>query len=229
MAHHPVSETRAALIRAALAIIGRDGVEAATTRAIAAEAGLALASFHYAFRSRDELMAELIRTAVDEEDNAISPGYADESFDPATAPTAYQHAQIAFHAYVDSLIADPDREKAMLALTMWAVAKAETRPLAAIQYSKYDTLARSAVEAVTALTGVRWRMPLDEVSRFVVVLSDGITLSWLIHNDAEQTHRMADAAARALLAQAVSPGDYDYDTLPEPGLPGYRADEGEER
>ena len=40
----------------ALTVIARDGVHAATTRAIVAEAGMALASFHYAFRSRDELI-----------------------------------------------------------------------------------------------------------------------------------------------------------------------------
>ena len=45
---------REALIEAALRVMERDGLTAGTTRAIVAEAGMSLASFHYAFSSRDE-------------------------------------------------------------------------------------------------------------------------------------------------------------------------------
>ena len=59
MARIPATERRAALARAALAVIARDGVHAATTRAIVAEAGMSLASFHYAVASRDELLRKI--------------------------------------------------------------------------------------------------------------------------------------------------------------------------
>ena len=55
MTRIPAAERRAALIDAALRVVSRNGLAQATTRAIVAEAGMSLASFHYAFESRDEL------------------------------------------------------------------------------------------------------------------------------------------------------------------------------
>ncbi|MFP3394334.1 TetR family transcriptional regulator, partial [Brevibacillus sp. SIMBA_076] len=63
MTRIPVADRRMALVQAALRLIARDGVAAATTRRIVAEAGMPLASFHYVFSSRDELMGELIEAA----------------------------------------------------------------------------------------------------------------------------------------------------------------------
>ena len=54
MARIPAAQRRDALIGAALQVVADRGVAAATTRAIVAEAGMSLASFHYAFESRDD-------------------------------------------------------------------------------------------------------------------------------------------------------------------------------
>lgn len=56
MARIPVEERREALIDAAFRVIGEQGLSRASTRAIVAEAGMSLASFHYAFESRDQLL-----------------------------------------------------------------------------------------------------------------------------------------------------------------------------
>ena len=60
MTRIPVADRRTALVQAALRVVARDGVAAASTRRIVGEAGMPLASFHYVFESRDELMAQLI-------------------------------------------------------------------------------------------------------------------------------------------------------------------------
>ena len=52
------AERRALLLQAALRVIAEQGVAGATTRAIVAEAGMSLASFHYAFRSHAEMMRD---------------------------------------------------------------------------------------------------------------------------------------------------------------------------
>src|SRR5699024_6117672 len=52
----PVAERRGALLTAAFTVIASRGLAAASTRAIVAEAGMSLASFHYAFDSREELL-----------------------------------------------------------------------------------------------------------------------------------------------------------------------------
>ncbi|ROR55210.1 TetR family transcriptional regulator [Luteococcus japonicus] len=58
MTRMALAERRQKLIEAALAVIGQQGVSAATTRAIASEAEMPLASFHYAFESHQALMSE---------------------------------------------------------------------------------------------------------------------------------------------------------------------------
>ena len=67
MARVSSADRRAALVRAALRVIDRDGVHGATTRAIVAEAEMSLASFHYVFQSRDEMIRELIAFVVQDE------------------------------------------------------------------------------------------------------------------------------------------------------------------
>src|SRR6187549_2246412 len=52
----PVAETREQLIEAALAVASRDGIDAATVRAVAAEAGVSLGVVHYCFQDKDELL-----------------------------------------------------------------------------------------------------------------------------------------------------------------------------
>src|SRR5690606_15625560 len=51
-----VEERRAQLVQAATEVISRDGLGRATTRRITDHADLALGAFHYAFRSKEELL-----------------------------------------------------------------------------------------------------------------------------------------------------------------------------
>ena len=60
MPHIAVDERRQLLVEAAIRVMARDGVAKATTRAIAAEAGMALAAFHYSFRSKQELLENVL-------------------------------------------------------------------------------------------------------------------------------------------------------------------------
>jgi AcrR family transcriptional regulator len=60
MAPRSVEDYRLQLVEAAMRVISRDGVAQATTRRIAAEAGVSTASLHYSFRDKEELFAEVI-------------------------------------------------------------------------------------------------------------------------------------------------------------------------
>jgi AcrR family transcriptional regulator len=65
MARKSASDRREELIEAAIRVLIRDGVDAATTRAISVEAGAPLATLHYCFASRDELLDEAARRITD--------------------------------------------------------------------------------------------------------------------------------------------------------------------
>lgn len=74
-------ETRRRLIEATVAVIERDGFAHVTTRAIAAEAGTNIASVNYHFRSKDELVAgvlrDTLRSTVADCVEILAPGDAD--------------------------------------------------------------------------------------------------------------------------------------------------------
>jgi AcrR family transcriptional regulator len=195
MTRVPSGERRAALIQAALAVIDRDGVSAATTRAIVAEAGMSLASFHYAFRSRDEMMRETIAFLVANEKQvslaAIEPGT-----DIRTAVRA------GLQAYFDLLVENPWREQALFELMNYALRTPELSAVPAAQYSNYFAAARELLEAGALATGVAWSLPVDEVARILIAINDGYTLAWLADRDDAAAARLMDFAADTIASLA---------------------------
>src|SRR5262245_60151611 len=105
---------RAALIEAALRVIARQGIAGATTRAIAAEAKMSLASLHYAFGSRDELIGAVIEQVVQRQAGAAL-GAVDPDADLVTV------VRQGFRAYLAVITADPAQELALMELTQYAL------------------------------------------------------------------------------------------------------------
>lgn len=198
MTRIPPAARRTALVQAALRVVARDGVAAATTRRIVAEAGMPLASFHYVFASRDELMAELVELAVAGEQSDLEP-----AFDP---PPADLRAAIrsGLEHYFEGVRSDPDREKAMFELTQWALRDPGFAPLAARQYERYYEVAERAADDAAALTGSTWSLPTADVARLLVTLTDGLTVAWLATRDDRAAAATIDFAAGALAALATT-------------------------
>ncbi|WP_169513523.1 TetR/AcrR family transcriptional regulator [Agromyces italicus] len=195
MARIPAPERRAALVAAALVVVSRRGLAHATTRAIVAEAGMSLASFHYAFESRDELIDELITTVVAREQQAVAP-------EEVEGLTLFELVEAGILRYFEHLKADPEHEQAMLELTQYALRSPERHPLAAAQYAKYIALAAQSLELGAELAGARWTVPVERVARVLVAFTDGLTLTWLVDRDDAAARAVAHAAADALTRMA---------------------------
>ncbi len=196
MARIPATERRAALARAALAVIARDGVHAATTRAIVAEAGMSLASFHYAVASRDELLRDVVDLVVAPQGEA-----AFGSLD-LDAPDLWSAVRGVLGAFLDIVRADPSREQAMFELTQHALRTPALADFPRAQYDAYRTLAARLLEAGTARYGTTWDVPLDDLAALVVTLTDGMTLAWLATRDDAAADRILDLATDAITAHA---------------------------
>lgn len=188
-------QRRVELVSAATRVINRQGVHAATTRAIVAEADMPLASFHYVFHSRNELIRELIASVVDRERQValqtVQPGR-----DIRTTVRA------ALQAYFDLVAADPPREQAMFELTQYALRTEGFGDLPPAQYESYRRAAGDLLRAGAASAGISWRLPVDEVARLVVTFTDGLTLGWLADRDDAAAGRIMDVAADTLAALA---------------------------
>ncbi|MBM7505398.1 TetR/AcrR family transcriptional regulator [Agromyces aurantiacus] len=196
----PAAERRVALLDAGLRVVAREGLAKASTRAIVAEAGMSLASFHYAFDSRDAFVDELIAAVVAREQAAVLPAP-----EPDGETTLRDLLEAGLLRYLDHLAADPEHEQAMLELTQYALRSPERHPLAVAQYRRYAELAESALATAAERAGATWRVPVAEAAGVLVAFTDGLTLTWLVHRDDDAARAVARAAADALSRMAETP------------------------
>ena len=191
------AERRSALVRAALRVINRDGVSGATTRAIVAEAGMSLASFHYAFCSRDEMIRELIAFVVQDEQR-VSLKALDADGDIRSAVRA------GMEAYFDLLRAHPSREQALQELVQYCLRTPGLEHLPCAQYASYFHTARVLLERGAEVTGVEWSLPIEQLARILIAITDGLTIAWLADRDDEAARRLIEFAVDTIGALAVS-------------------------
>lgn len=196
MARISSADRREAIIHAALRVIQREGVHGATTRAIVAEADMPLASFHYAFRSRDEMISELIEYVVENEGRAaIATLSGDRDIQSAV--------RAGLQAYFDILTADPSHEQAMFELLHYALRTDELSELPRAQYGMYRRTAGKVLSAGATMAGVSWRLPLDQMARLLVTFISGLTLAWLADRDDAAAALTMDFAAESIAALAA--------------------------
>lgn len=191
------TDRREALAQAALAVIARDGVHAATTRAIVAEAGMPLASFHYAVASRDELLRDVVELVVGSQDSAAFSTLELDARDIRSAIRGVLGSNF------DILRADPARQQAMFELTHYALRTPTLDDFPVAQYGVYRGLAARLLEAGAARYRVRWNVPIPDLATLAVALSDGATLAWLATRDDVAAERLLDLAADAIAAHAI--------------------------
>lgn len=198
MARLSAETRREALIEAALEVMSREGLTAGTTRAIVAEAGMSLASFHYAFASREELLEELVRRVVGRELSVATAGWRPEDGLAACLRAAAD-------GYLEHLERESGQEQLMLELTMLAIRNPDLRPIAAEQYLAYTEAASRLLQAAADVTGAGWRRPVPELARLLVTLVDGVTTTWLVDRDTEATRAVLEAAVDLFVEQYKDP------------------------
>lgn len=208
---------REALVGAAMRVVAEHGVSAATTRAIVAEAGMSLASFHYAFDSRDQLMVELVEHVIAQEERSIAPALEN----PSEAIGLREAIRGGLQYYFEALRADPLRETAMFELTHYAMRSAGMQRLARRQYASYYAMASRALAVASEQSGQGWRRPVAELAVLLVSLTDGLTMAWLVNRDDEAAEEIMDFAADAMAAFA----DPHPMSAPESGAPAQRITE----
>ncbi|HYQ74273.1 TetR/AcrR family transcriptional regulator [Cellulomonas sp.] len=203
-----VAERRRELVDAAVRVIARDGVAAATTRAVVAEAGMSLASLHYAFPSREHLIEAVIAEVTAQERRAAEYGLLPMATvdgtgaGPADPPALEDVIASGLERYVELLAERPEREQALLELALYAMRTPGQRGAVVAQYAVYRDSARATLATAALAARSRWTVPLDEVARGLVMTTEGLTTVWLADRDTEAARRTARFAARAIAALA---------------------------
>jgi AcrR family transcriptional regulator len=103
-----VSERREKLLEAGLELLGRDGWNATTVRAVCAEAGLTERYFYESFANRDELLVAIFDRVASEAATAVLAAV------DAAPHEARAKSRAAIGSFVELLTDDPRRARAML-------------------------------------------------------------------------------------------------------------------
>ncbi|MGH3095054.1 MAG: TetR/AcrR family transcriptional regulator [Streptosporangiales bacterium] len=192
MARISAEERRELLLDAAVRVMTTHGVAAGTTRAIVAEAGMRVSVFHYCFRSRDELLSELIKRLSATEKQAVW-----ESIEPGG--TLRETLAGAADGYLAHLQHKPGDEMVLFELNHHALRTPALRELAAEQYAAYYRTARELLDRVAEVAGIAWTVDAQVLTRTVITVLDGVTTTWLADRDTaasrEVLHRLLDFVA----------------------------------
>ena len=185
MGRMPLAQRRQQLVDAAIAVLTREGVPKATTRAIVAEAGTSLSVFHYCFDSKQELLDAVIKSLV-----GTAVDLAEASFEPGA--TRRQMIRAGLDAYWSHVTANPDHHLLTYELTQYCL---RTPGYAAVARQQYDLYAH-AFEAVLDAIGAEPTLPSPVVRRYCAAMLDGLTLDWLVRRDDRCSRQVLDELAR---------------------------------
>lgn len=193
-----VSERRALLIEGAWAVMKREGVGAATTRAICAEAGMPHGAFHYCFRSKQELYAELLS-------GQVTGGLA-EVWQQIDATADVRETILAvFQAYWDQVEADPQAQVVIAELTNLAQRDVELRELSMQDGRSTHALALTMLKQFVELTRVQPSLPNDLLAEMLLGALWGVTSRWLVNRDSATARAALTEYARLFATYALQP------------------------
>ena len=192
----PVADRREDLVEAALRVLVRDGVAAATTRAVVAEAGASLSAFHYCFDSREDLLVLAAERITDRTLDHVRAGFTVDG-DLRTVIAG------SLTALWERLEADPHRELIGYELSQYARTHPELRPVVARLFRHYLDVHEQFLTESAAAAGFTWTTPVPVLARLINSALDGLALTWLVDHDGDAAREVLSTLADVLLAAAA--------------------------
>jgi AcrR family transcriptional regulator len=190
-----VDERRAQLVQAAVEVIAEDGLGRATTRRITDHADLALGAFHYAFRSKDELLEAVVERLGTELDTVLRDAAVERNL---ALEDTVERLVTAYWTEIDRA---PDLQLARYELTVHALREPRQSQLAAQQHNRHvRTVASQLARAADAPDEER----SDEIAHFLLATMDGLVLQWFLLGEQPTSQERVATTMRCL--RALLPG-----------------------
>ncbi|MFA6577391.1 MAG: TetR/AcrR family transcriptional regulator [Nocardioides sp.] len=200
MSYVEAAVRRQQLIAAARAALATHGVAKTSLRAIAAEAGVPLATMQYVFPSKQQLLRVVIEDVVEEISQVLAAaGATDRGLDHAVRQ--------GLRTFWSQLVAGGgELQLLQYELTTYALRTAGHEDLARHQYERYEAVVadwcRQAAEAADETSAV----PFDRLASLLVAGVDGLILQHLCNPDEVRSlDRLAGLADMILLLADVRP------------------------
>lgn len=195
----PVAERREQFIEAAITVASRDGIEAATVRAVAAEAGVSLGVVHYCFQDKSELMRAMAHKITAQN----APTDLSELPDGMSTEDV---VQAVVGAFWQSISTSRGSQLLSYELTTASLRHADLREVALEQYRGQRSAAEAVLEEIARVAGVEWAQPVPELARAIVAFVDGLSLSWLVDGDDDAARESMIRFGEFLVTRTVAHG-----------------------
>ncbi|MGW5645361.1 TetR/AcrR family transcriptional regulator [Saccharopolyspora sp. NPDC003752] len=172
MARISAAERRNDFVRAAVEVIANRGIDGATTRRIAEQAQAPLATLHYCYDSKEDLLADVFEFVASRFREAI----ADSDPHADLAVTAHAILRGVMEFYVESA----SLGTTALELINWA--RRQHGEQAVTVYDKAMETVRTALRNAAADHPVEPET-IDQITYVIACLADGFGLNWLTYGD----------------------------------------------
>ena len=188
MVYRPRSEgKRETILRAAIAVIAAHGVQGATTRKIAAEAGINLGTLHYHFESKEDVLSSLVAYLGD-----LYRGNLDQAF---PKPETLEERIGSLMGFIWSEVRQyPQEQIALFDLLLHALTAGRAKGPPPGE-SPLPALYRRALADASDVRDGTNKADLDQLAGFLLNGFAGLLLHWLAVRD--------DALSEAQLATLV--------------------------
>lgn len=184
-----VDERREQLIDAAIDVLATDGLAGTTTRRITEHAGVALGAFHYAFRSKDDLLRAVIER-FSAGITAVLDQAAAEPFD--TVEVLTERVIRGYWAFVEET---PQLQLAQYELTLYALRNPDLRELGELQYTRMSDAVMSVLGRVPGLVEGQER---EDLARYLAATMDGLILQHVVQRDDVAARRRLELYLRSM-------------------------------
>lgn len=199
MAHVSIKDRSHQFVEAAARVIAQEGIAAATTRRIAAEADAPLAALHYCFRSKDELLDEVY--------NFLSRDYAGE-LEPlqdglTLEESVSEHARRIWRRMLNTPYEQVTTFELLLRRNR-IKSDGEVERATEINRTMYQGWVDSTVSILTAgarVSGIADPRNLDIVARSFIAGIDGISLQHLADPNDERSWQLIEMLIDAVIFQ----------------------------
>lgn len=167
----PAVERKEQLIAATVELMRREGVQSVTMRAIAKEANAPLATAHYCFRDKGELMDSAAEAWL----KNLNRFSRDVPVHLGLRKVVEQVAE----GYWRSLEEEPESLLAEIELILWATRNADTSPLAAKIYPAYEVELGTIFSSAAQSNGDQCLIGVATLVRSFLMIYDGAALQYM--------------------------------------------------
>ncbi len=181
---------RRQLIDATVEVIAGHGVDGATTRRIAETAGAPLASIHYTFGSKEELVASAVDQVLDD--------LLAEMRDALAQTSGLAEALAAAMARVAHLLDQP-----RFAVLMADIPGLDSERMGEM-WRRYNRMGQQLVHEIVERSEERLAIPIEQVGRLLIAAIDGVLERFVIDGDTPSATADLEAFAQAIAAVALA-------------------------